>query len=553
MKNINRDYLVTVNARTAEIKAPSNMKFYMTDEFTSNIFFQLIFEDSDDLLVNIYKPKENADNYKLILRVVKPNNKTMSIEAIPLDDYKSFFVADLPIDFVNLPGVYMCELFIDTEIPDGDDVLRIERSTTDSFEYEVKESVFYNLDNIIDLEYISIEDIATKQDLNDLIIGDYTLNGYATIEQLNNKSDIGHKHDDYVTQVQLNDSIAQLDCIDLNLEDFVVSNSISINRSENSVIGQYSTAEGDNTAATGYASHSEGYNTVASGKYSHAEGDKTKAKNYSSHAEGALTIANHESSHAEGYCTEANGYASHSEGYHTIANGRYQHVQGKYNIADKTEYAHIVGNGADSENRSNAYTLDWEGNAWFAGDVSVGDNKILATKEYVHYVVASGDTSGDGFIPTYDDTELRNSITELENNVAELENNVEKKADKKTEANKYELVNHIKFDDLYLDNEGLGNRRFIRVFNPSEELRIELPEIIDSDFAEIHMFITPIDNNTEISIDINDETNHINLKYQVGDMIPTTLGIGKIYEYVFTYINYNNDSGYWLVGVIAYE
>lgn len=36
------------------------------------------------------------------------------------------------------------------------------------------------------------------------------------------------------------------------------------------------------------------------------------------------------------------------------------------------EYAHIVGNGADNETRSNAHTLDWEGNAWYAGDVYVG-------------------------------------------------------------------------------------------------------------------------------------------------------------------------------------
>lgn len=34
-------------------------------------------------------------------------------------------------------------------------------------------------------------------------------------------------------------------------------------------------------------------------------------------------------------------------------------------------YAHIVGNGTDNS-RSNAHTLDWSGNAWFAGDVYVG-------------------------------------------------------------------------------------------------------------------------------------------------------------------------------------
>ena len=48
-------------------------------------------------------------------------------------------------------------------------------------------------------------------------------------------------------------------------------------------------------------------------------------------------------------------------------------MQGKYNINDTNrKYAHIVGNGTAEDVLSNAHTLDWEGNAWFAGDVYVG-------------------------------------------------------------------------------------------------------------------------------------------------------------------------------------
>ena len=51
-------------------------------------------------------------------------------------------------------------------------------------------------------------------------------------------------------------------------------------------------------------------------------------------------------------------------------------MQGKYNIADtENKYAHIVGNGEysyDGSLNSNAHTLDWGGNAWFAGNVYVG-------------------------------------------------------------------------------------------------------------------------------------------------------------------------------------
>ena len=75
-------------------------------------------------------------------------------------------------------------------------------------------------------------------------------------------------------------------------------------------------------------------------------------------------------SHTEGRETTASGLDSHAEGYYTKASGKYSHVQGKYNIDDLNEkYAHIVGNGTSIYERSNAHTLDWEGNAWYAGTV----------------------------------------------------------------------------------------------------------------------------------------------------------------------------------------
>lgn len=91
------------------------------------------------------------------------------------------------------------------------------------------------------------------------------------------------------------------------------------------------------------------------------------------HSEGSLTTAYGDSSHAEGYHTTAFGKYSHAEGYYTMAASNYQHAQGKYNIEDEgNTYAHIVGNGTSNSNRSNAHTLDWNGNAWFAGEVYIG-------------------------------------------------------------------------------------------------------------------------------------------------------------------------------------
>jgi hypothetical protein len=142
----------------------------------------------------------------------------------------------------------------------------------------------------------------------------------------------------------------------------------------------YSHAEGDDTEATGGMSHAENYKTVASGDYSHAEGNYSKATNTCTHAEGYNTEANGMYSHAEGFISIVNGAYSHVEGYNTLASSDYQHVQGKYNLEDtENKYAHIVGNGAGglSLERSNAHTLDWDGNAWYAGSVEAVNGLIV--------------------------------------------------------------------------------------------------------------------------------------------------------------------------------
>ena len=92
-----------------------------------------------------------------------------------------------------------------------------------------------------------------------------------------------------------------------------------------------------------------------------------------SHAEGSLATASGNCSHAEGNTTVASGSGAHAEGSHTIASGEHSHAQGKFNVEDsQSKYAHIVGNGTNESARSNAHTLDWDGNAWFAGNVYVG-------------------------------------------------------------------------------------------------------------------------------------------------------------------------------------
>ena len=153
----------------------------------------------------------------------------------------------------------------------------------------------------------------------------------------------------------------------------------------------------DNNIATGSHAHAEGSHTTASGFDSHAEGSGTTASGYSSHAEGGVTIASGENSHTEGNETVASGENSHAEGNNTIASGNYQHAQGIYNINDVdadgnalNTYAHIVGNGTSDTARSNAHTLDWSGNAWYAGSVE-GTALILSSPNGTRFTIAIGD------------------------------------------------------------------------------------------------------------------------------------------------------------------
>lgn len=158
------------------------------------------------------------------------------------------------------------------------------------------------------------------------------------------------------------------------------------------------TYEINSTTAEGDHSHAEGIMTLAYGDSSHAEGDFTVASGESSHAEGSGTLASGTRSHAEGGYTTASGWNSHAEGFYTLAYSDYQHVQGQYNIEDTEDiYAHIVGNG-NWETRSNAHTLDWNGNAWFSGDIYVGStsgtNKDEGSKRVLTEVDLENYTSG---------------------------------------------------------------------------------------------------------------------------------------------------------------
>lgn len=159
--NLNKDYLLTVDVKNATVNVPGNMSFYITDIKTANIFAQLVINESSSELIKKYSPVENAQDFEITLRVIKPNNQALSVDFNLLNQLEAFFMVDLTEEYRDYIGVYNCELFVDCTV-NGE----LERITTSSFTYEVLPSIMNNLDEVIegDPDYPLVDDMLVKMD-----------------------------------------------------------------------------------------------------------------------------------------------------------------------------------------------------------------------------------------------------------------------------------------------------------------------------------------------------------------------------------------------------
>lgn len=128
-------------------------------------------------------------------------------------------------------------------------------------------------------------------------------------------------------------------------------------------IYNFSYAEGYELVAAGAAAHAEGKGCSAYEDFSHVEGSNNLNYGYGGHVEGWNNVNYGFGSHVEGFENICNSNASHVEGRNNIVSSENQHVCGRYNIEDTAgEYAFIIGNGSLPTSRSNALTVDWDGN-----------------------------------------------------------------------------------------------------------------------------------------------------------------------------------------------
>ena len=180
LRNINKDYLIQIDVKAATVNVPGDMSFFITDVKTCNIFAQLVINESKSDLVKKYAPIEEAANYKLTLRIIKPNNEPKEIEFTILNELDAFFYIDLTDEYKDHIGKYRCELFVDCLVND-----ELERMTTREFTYEILPSIYNDLDEVIeaDPDYPLVDRILEQLEAVDL-------SNYATNESVDAKLEV---------------------------------------------------------------------------------------------------------------------------------------------------------------------------------------------------------------------------------------------------------------------------------------------------------------------------------------------------------------------------
>ena len=133
MSNINRDYLIVLNPKTSKVTVPE-LNYYIYDKYTANLFVNLVTTEGGKV-VNL----PDADQYKLVLHVLKPTNEIQDVENIQVfNKEKALFQIELDHELTKNIGRYKCELLT---IDKNDHVVQSAK-----FSYRVKKSIYNDLD-----------------------------------------------------------------------------------------------------------------------------------------------------------------------------------------------------------------------------------------------------------------------------------------------------------------------------------------------------------------------------------------------------------------------
>lgn len=157
MSNTNRDYLIICDVKNSTLAINRPIKFFITDKNTSNIFIKLVTQIKYDNNIDKYVDIEDAKNYVVTMRIVKPNGEIKSVIASKLEE-GAMYQVDLQENCKNVIGAYYCELLISTTVNGVQEL-----NTSDMFIYKVEKSVLFNVE-IVETEHTTTADLLNRID-----------------------------------------------------------------------------------------------------------------------------------------------------------------------------------------------------------------------------------------------------------------------------------------------------------------------------------------------------------------------------------------------------
>ena len=145
--NLNKENLIEVDVKNATVETVTgSMTFYATDIGTCNIFCKLTTPEPNEEFLDLelmnHVAIDNAEDFAITMRMIDPNGDPLELVFTLLDSEDAIFYVDLADEYLYYAGTYKCELFVDCIVKE-----KLERITTSSFTYEVKKSIWSELDN----------------------------------------------------------------------------------------------------------------------------------------------------------------------------------------------------------------------------------------------------------------------------------------------------------------------------------------------------------------------------------------------------------------------
>lgn len=260
----------------------------------------------------------------------------------------------------------------------------------------------------IDGELWGLSQLAAICTTDDSLVGEHTVSIYTEGFKIH-KIDEKYLPDSVLDIPELKDEVSGLkEAVEvlpskMDKENPIGSGSLNMNGKAGVTVGNYSTVLGNNSMSVGESSIASGHEVVSNYNYQSVFGKynkyttpyelvKTEQSVIDISAKTSIWVSSSyvfdpftglfklespikakigTSSYTNYYTSETDGWSEYIKKISTTYMNNFRAGIKIYSKAteNSVNYALMIGNGTSNEQRSNAHTLDWDGNAWYAGNI----------------------------------------------------------------------------------------------------------------------------------------------------------------------------------------